>query len=192
MHPQPRIDHRLARVRTHAGGAGRMIDRVGTLSEIFEQVVIGAHMRLGIELAGDDVGERLRRCDAAQQPATCARLVKIVLGGEIIGADRRRCSGVCGDDVQITAAARAAGVERDQESGERVRTQELARRQRCLRVADRVEVELQVGHRLCRIAAHETAPLVDAHRERAATRRQIAKRGAHLAEERPELVVQGR
>ena len=61
-----------------------------------------------------------------------------------------------------------------------------------MRVTDRVEVQLQIGHGLRRITAYEATALVHAHRERPASRGHIAQCGANLTNERAELIVQRR
>jgi hypothetical protein len=87
-----------------------VIDRVGTLPEILQQLLVADHARPGIQLLGDDIGERRGGCDLPQQATPGTRLLEIALGREVIWADDGCDTRIARADMQYATTRGSTGI----------------------------------------------------------------------------------
>ena len=170
MHAQARIDHAARVIGRHGAGAGRVVNRTGALAEVGKNLRFALHLRAGQVFAADDLGQRRGSGNAAQQARAVHDVLPVVFGGEKVGFYARLGQRVGRGNQDAAPAGRAAGVKRDQERRKRVRVlqlEALAHWRAAGRVADGVEVQMQIGPGQLGAAAHKGAGLVHAHAQRA-------------------------
>ena len=150
----------------------------------------GRNRGSGREFLVDHAGKGRRRRQLAQQHRPFDHFLEIVLRRERIGNDARRSERIGRCQFQMPAAVGPAGLRGEQKSGKRIRAHQRTLARRRARVAQRREIELDVGPVEAGPRADEAAGLVHAQRQRAAPGREVAQARPQLAVPGTQLVVE--
>src|SRR5579863_2674293 len=166
-----------------------MVDRPAFLPKILQHLRLGLYARAWTFLRDGDGPYGWRLHQLPSQQACLDDSIDVLLRRQKIWADQRSIGHLCRGDLDAAPAARAAWRESKQESGVRLGLQSRAATLGN-RIGQWVEVELDVRIRLARPSLEKASRLIDAERQRAATRQEELQSGAQLAAPAAEIIVQ--
>src|SRR6185437_443795 len=158
-------------------GADGMEDRRRDVAGGARQLGVALRRRTGLELLGRKPRQGRGRADAPGQPDAGDGDPAILLGGEIVGLDRRRLARVGAGDADGAAAGRPQIADGGGEGGEGVQLLAEALQ------GERLHVVLQVGRLARGVALDEGAELARRHAHRAAPEERVFEPDADTAED---------
>ena len=140
----------------------------------------------------DRGGQRGRRGKPSQQPRSLDQLAHIMVGRQRVGDDFGWHRRVARCDSHVPATRRTTGLRTQQEAIEFVRLHQCANTGNGARVAERREIQLDVGTFKSFARADEAAALVDAQRQRTTARHRVLQRGAEASAPGAECAIERR
>jgi len=194
VHPERRIEDRVAGRPAHPAGAGRVKGGARPRPEIRERGIVIPVRQIGHEPVPGHRPERRGLRQPAQTPPRPDRHVAVVIRGERIGSDHRRIAGICRGEADLAPTGRTAGLGAEQVPRLPVHARAPGRAGETglAEIGHRVAVGQQIGMDHPDIGPDEAAELVDRHAGRAVSRQQVARTSREPSRPAPQTIVQGR
>ena len=144
VHPQRGIDHPASRLGRHAAGAAGVVDGATTGLKVSQQSGVIQRRRIDRRLTQHQALHGPGLLQAADQASPSEYAGNVLRIGQCIGVDAGRLRHIGRGYVNAAPAARAAGVEADNEAGVRVGPKQGPLAHILGGIAQGVEIKLRV------------------------------------------------